>query len=187
MSMTTIKDGTGIGNLAKVTDKNRISTLSVNETISATHALKGDAYNYNTGTLTLTSDSKSALAYIKNNEDEDLVVTAPIYLLGNTTDGASTADHLVQIERNPTGGTIVSDATEQAPVNRDFSSARTLVVDSYKGGDGTNTWIKYDIDFDFPLVLDSRTKDTLDMILSDDLSGLLYHRVLIRGYTETLI
>lgn len=55
------------------------------------------------------------------------------------------------------------------------------------GGDGTNTWIQYDILFDFPLVLDSRTKDKLEMILADDLSGLLYHRVLVRGYTETLI
>jgi hypothetical protein len=54
------------------------------------------------------------------------------------------------------------------------------------GGDATNTWLQYDIVFDYPFVMDSRTKDKLEMTLSDDLSGLLYHRVLVRGYTETI-
>lgn len=54
------------------------------------------------------------------------------------------------------------------------------------GGDATNTWIRYDIPFDYPFVMDSRTKDKLEMTLSDDLSGLLYHRVLVRGYKETI-
>lgn len=55
------------------------------------------------------------------------------------------------------------------------------------GGDATNTWIRYDVKFDFPFVMDSRKKDKLEMILSDDLSGLLFHRVLVRGYEETII
>lgn len=54
------------------------------------------------------------------------------------------------------------------------------------GGDATNTWLQYDIAFDYPFVMDSRSKDKLEMILSDDLSGLLFHRVLVRGYTETI-
>lgn len=53
------------------------------------------------------------------------------------------------------------------------------------GGDATNTWIKYDILFDYPFVLDSRTSDSFTMTLSDDLSGLLYFRVFVRGYRET--
>jgi hypothetical protein len=54
------------------------------------------------------------------------------------------------------------------------------------GGDGTNTWIQYNAPFSFPAVLGSRKKDKLEMQLSDDLSGLLYFRVLVRGYTETI-
>jgi hypothetical protein len=67
----------------------------------------------------------------------------------------------------------------------DYLTFPGLTVES--GGDATNTWITYSIKFDFPLVIDSRTKDKLEMILADDLSGLLYHRVLIRGYKEEII
>lgn len=66
----------------------------------------------------------------------------------------------------------------------DFMTFPGLTVES--GGDATNTWIRYSVKFDFPFVMDSRTKDKFEMILSDDLSGLLYHRVLISGYTETI-
>jgi hypothetical protein len=132
----TIKDGTGTGKLVGVTDLNRIQSTAVTETISAHTAIRGNAYNFNTGTINLTSANKSALAYIKNNEDEAIVVTAAIYLIGNTTGGSAAADTLIQIERNPTGGTIVDNATTQAPVNRNFGSTNTLAVDAYKGAEG---------------------------------------------------
>jgi hypothetical protein len=134
MSEVYIKDGAGSGLSAKVSKEQRLHTLSVSETIAAHHAFDGHAYNFNTGTINLTSANKSALAYIKNNEDDPLVITGFFYLLGNT-DG--TGDTLVQIERNPTGGTLISGGTAQAPVNRDFGSNNTLTADALKGAEGS--------------------------------------------------
>lgn len=134
MGSISIKDGSGKGYEARVTENQRLSTITVSESIAATHAFTGDAYNVNTGTINLTSANKSALFYFKNNEDQDIVITAFFYLLGNT-DG--TGDTLVQIERNPTGGTLVSGGTSFSPVNRDFGSKNTLTVDCLKGAEAS--------------------------------------------------
>ena len=131
---TTIKDGTGRGNSVEVTDSNKLMTLSVTEGIAAHHAFEGDAYNINTGTITLTTASKSALLYIKNLEDEDLILTGLFYLIGNSN--TSGGDTLVQLERNPTGGTVVSAGTSFDPINRNFGSSKTLNVTCEKGAEG---------------------------------------------------
>jgi hypothetical protein len=65
----------------------------------------------------------------------------------------------------------------------DFMTFPGLTIQT--GGDATNTWLTYNIKLDYPFVLDNRLKDSFEMILSDDLSGLLFYRVFIRGYTET--
>ena len=129
---TTLRDGTGKGTLAEVTSSNKLMTLGVTETISAHHAFEGDAYNVNTGTINLTSANKSALLYFKNLEDEDIVITALFYLLGNS-DGSG--DTLVQVERNPTGGSITTAGTSFVPVNRNFGSNKTLNVTCEKGAE----------------------------------------------------
>lgn len=131
---TTIKDGTGDGHSAQVTSSNKLMTLAVSESISAHHAFHGDAYNLNTGNITLTSASKSAVLYFKNLEDSDLVVTGLFYLIGNSN--TSGGDTLIQFERNPTGGTVVSAGTSFTPVNRNFGSSKTLNVTCESGAEG---------------------------------------------------
>lgn len=64
----------------------------------------------------------------------------------------------------------------------DFMTFPGTTVQS--GGDGTNTWITYHVTFDPPAILDSRTGDKFEMTISDNLSGLLYGRVLVRGSKE---
>ena len=132
MSGTTIIDGTGTGVHAKVNKQNRIQTLSVSENIAAHHAFEGDAFNINTGTVSLGSTTKSAVLYLKNNEDDPLVITALFYLLGNNTGGGTDENHLVQVERNPTGGTLVSSGTNFSAINRNFGSAKVLDADIIK-------------------------------------------------------
>lgn len=127
-----IKDGTGGGYQAKVTSTHRLYVNGVTEDIASHHTFLGESYNINTGTITLSSANKSAVLYIKNNESEPLVINSFIYLLGNSD---STGDTLVNIERNPTGGTIVSGASSVTPINRDFGSNNSLTVDSYKGAE----------------------------------------------------
>lgn len=47
--------------------------------------------------------------------------------------------------------------------------------------DGTNTQLTIETDFGSPLLLDSRTNDSMNFILSDDLSGLITMSVLYKG------
>jgi hypothetical protein len=51
-------------------------------------------------------------------------------------------------------------------------------------GDGTNTLVSYKIKFTYPFVMDARTQDKFEVTVSDDISGLLFARVFVRGYKE---
>lgn len=129
-----IKDGTGSGNSAQVTPSNKLQTLTVTEDISAHHCFEEEAYNVNTGTISLTSAGESGVLYFKNLEDEEIIISAFFYLLGTNTGGSG--DTLVQVHRNPTGGTLISGGTAIIPVNRNFGSSRTLNVTALKGAEG---------------------------------------------------
>jgi hypothetical protein len=66
----------------------------------------------------------------------------------------------------------------------DFMAFPGLRVDS--GGDGTNTWVSYTVAFDPPFIMDARTKDKLEVTISEDLSTLLFLRIFVRGGKEEL-
>jgi len=128
----TIKDGTGTGKVAKVTDENRIETASIVEDENAHACVLGDKYNINTGDITLTDAAETTVLYIKNNETNDLVITSFIYNLGATTSG--TGDVKINIIRNPTTGDIVTNASAvEAVSNQNFGSSETFTGDVYKG------------------------------------------------------
>jgi hypothetical protein len=97
--------------------------LSVEENISAHHTFEGNAYNVNTGSLTLTSANRSGMLYFKNLEDTPIVITAGIWLIGNSDQTGG--DTLIEMIRNPTGGDLLT-STALVPINRDFSSNNTL-------------------------------------------------------------
>lgn len=120
----------------KVNSSGMAHGINVTYSIAEYYASKGHAYNMNTGTINLTSSNASSLLYIENSENEDLIVSVFIYLLGNTTGGSSSADNLVQIIRNPTA---VSYSTVQAPVNRSCKSFNTLSGNFYKGAEAATT------------------------------------------------
>lgn len=134
--MSVIEDGVGTSSKLKIDVNNRAHTRSVIATEYHDSTEEGDAYNINTGTITLTTANDSAVLYAKNNEERELHVTGIVVGLGPTT-GGSGGIPVITIERNPTGGTIVSGATDVSiNSNRNFGSANTLSVDAYKG-DGT--------------------------------------------------
>jgi len=130
--MSTINDGTGTGNVARVSG-NRMFTHSVTET-EPLHATEvGDAYNINTGTIGLTSTTASDVLYIKNNEARDLVIeslTIGIGSAGTTTDVSS-----ITIVRNPVS--VDFSTAVDMNQNRNFGSSRTIAVDAYKGVEGS--------------------------------------------------
>lgn len=128
----TIKDGTGSGNVAKVTNEKRLETASITTT-DKDHACElGDTYNINTGDITLTDANETTVLYIKNNESNPLVLTALIYNLGASTGGSG--DVKINVLRNPTTGDIVTNATAADAVsNQNYGSSKTLTADVYKG------------------------------------------------------
>ena len=129
--MSTVQDGTGQGFTAKVDKTNRLLTRSASQNHASEETALGNGYNFNTGSITLTSANKSALVYAQNGETDPLVITGFFYLIGESTSGSG--NMLIQVERNPTGGTITS-GTDQAPVNRNFSSSNTLSNSTFKKG-----------------------------------------------------
>ena len=132
-----ITDGGGKGYSAEVDSENRLRVFSVSEQEVYNASSLGNSYNFNTGVINLTSASKSAVFYIKNNGDSDLIITQLFYLIGNST--AGTGDVLITVLRNPTTGTIISNAVamEMDGVNRNFGSSKILTTDSYKGAEAS--------------------------------------------------
>lgn len=128
--MVRINDGTGNGPDAKVDKNNRLHTQTVQES-EALHATEeGDAYNINTGLISITGDA--TLQYIKNNEDRDLVIEA--IAIGSFEGITHSDDPYITLVRNPTGGDLISDATAVSMnQNRNFGSNKTLTADTFKG------------------------------------------------------
>ena len=125
-----IDDGTGKGFQAKVDLNNRVHTQSIIESESLHSAETGDAYNLNTGLISITGDA--SLMYIKNEEDKDLVVEA--IALGSFEGITHSDDPYITLVRNPTGGDLISDATAiSMNQNRNFGSTKSLTGDIYKG------------------------------------------------------
>lgn len=110
-------------------------TRSFTESENSFETERGNSYNLNTGKITLTTANESAVAYLKNNEDENLVIAETIVILGTSTGGAG--DATITFERNPTGGDIVTTATAgEINCNRNFGTNNTLLADFYKGAEG---------------------------------------------------
>jgi len=133
--MSIIEDGTGAGYKQKVNANNRAYVNAVTESEEVEGVHRGDAYNINTGEVSLTSTSASGVLYIQNNENEDLVITA--VAVGVSSGGTVNDSTRVQIVRNPTGGTLISDATSvDQNQGRNFGSSKTLTINAYKGAEG---------------------------------------------------
>lgn len=129
-----IEDGTGRGFKAKVDSNKRLHVDSSGRSQDQQAALLGDSYNVNTGTITLTSANESGIFYLKYTGDNPLVIKEILAIIGSTTNG--TGDGEIVILKNPTTGTVISDATVvETASNRDFSSANTLEALVYKGAE----------------------------------------------------
>jgi len=132
-----IKDGSGRGYLVKVTSDNKLVTTA--ETVTEEqHANDiGDAYNINTGIITLTDDVETPLLYIKNNEAQDMIILAVALGMFDST-GGTTSNMYSTFIRNPLSGTIISSTPTDVPIksNRNYGSANTLTADCYVGATG---------------------------------------------------
>jgi len=132
-----IRDGAGGRHLQRVDKNFRAHTFSITEPELVDANRQGDAYNINTGLITLTDAVDTPVIYLKNNELKEMVIEAVVFGIFDSTGGSSTADVYATFVRNPTTGTIISGATNvDINSNRNFGSANTLTADAYKGATG---------------------------------------------------
>lgn len=130
-----IIDGTGSGYKSKVDSNNRLHVRAVSSTELSNAALQGEAYNVSTGAITLTSANESAVGYFKYNGTDPVVIKEILVIINPSTGGSGVGT--IKIKKNPTGGTIISNAVPiPTASNRDFSSAKTLDGLIYKGVEG---------------------------------------------------
>jgi len=129
-----IQDGTGGANRVKVDETNRMLTRGVQISEQNESLNEGLDWNIETGYKTLTTASASDLIYIKNTSEGHLIVSLYVVLAKASTGGSG--DLLIDILRNPTGGTVVSDALDCNAVNMHFGSSKQPPVDMFYGGEG---------------------------------------------------
>ena len=137
--MSIIEDGTGTGLMAKVGIQNRLHTHSLSTEASSVATICADAFNINTGLVTLTSCCESALLYIKNNEVNPIAVTTEFINLGSSLDACCAIISLkgtLKFYLSSTTGTLISDASCAQVLNRLVGDSSLLVADVYKGSEG---------------------------------------------------
>ena len=141
--MSIIQDGAGKGNNAKVDGNQRLRTQSITESEEQHAAELGQAYNVNTGDVTLNDATNSALLYFKNDEDQDVIVEAiAVGLRGNGNAFDANEQNTVTLRRNDTAGTIISGASNaDMNQNRNFGSSKALksTTLAYKGATGNTS------------------------------------------------
>ena len=128
-----ITDGTGKGNSAGVDRTNRLLVRNISETLFQNAAEEGEAYFIGTPIITATTAGESALIYIKNNEDEQLVL-GTFFLIAENTVGGSPNMFKINWYRNPTS---ISSGTAIPALNQNFGSSNTLDADIEYGVEGS--------------------------------------------------
>ena len=127
-----IENGVGNGYRAKVDSTFRLHTDAVSRSEREQAVLLGNCFNISTGPVTLTSANASAVFYMCYEGEVPFVIEEILVILGGTTGGAG--DALIEILKNPSTGTIVSNAVAvNTNTNRDFSSSNVLSGSFYKG------------------------------------------------------
>jgi outer membrane protein assembly factor BamB len=137
MSEFKIKDGTGDKYRARVDKKKRLHADSVTRTQEELANIEGNAFNINTGVITLTNATETPIMYLKNNDDKDLTIEAIAVGVGPST-GGSGGIPKITIIRNPTTGTTIDNTNDvDIKSNRNYGSSNqgTNIV-AYKGATG---------------------------------------------------
>ena len=138
MTLFILQSGDNNSFKQSVDNAGRAYTRAITQSFEENAVENGDAYNLNTGTINI-AGTASAVSYVKNNENQPLVITSFIYLFGNSTDGAASEDSTIDVIENPTGGTLISSGSDGTPKNRNVGrQSKTLDV-TWKIGSAGST------------------------------------------------
>ena len=134
---TRVQDGTGSNYFAKVTPDNLLRTHAFTEPFEDFALFTGESFNINTGTITLTNATATPVLYIENTSEEaDLVISRFLWSLRASTSGSG--DSTIDVYKNITGGTIVSNATAvDMKSSKNVGSGAVPTANIYKGATGS--------------------------------------------------
>lgn len=140
--MARIEDGTGFGYAAGVDSTNRLAVAASVVEEERASGLMGEAWAIGTGLLSYTGVSNAAILYIRNNATRDLIIDRFRVMLGTVTGGAG--DWLLTIARNPSAGTIITNASAAGIININHGSNTTPNGLTYKSSFATITAVNFD-------------------------------------------
>ena len=112
---------------AGVDENNRLKVVGQTDSAEVTASIDGRAFFVNSGIINLTSDTKSAIIYIKNTSDRNLVLVKTTFHLSTSTGGTGNTNYYVAV--NP-AGTITSGGSTIVPFNVNLSK---LLSDPFEG------------------------------------------------------
>ena len=134
--MSIILDGKGRGYRAAVTPDQRLRAEAVTIDPEDDAIRVGEGWQIAAPNITLTSDNPTALLFIKNNGDKDLVLDRAVLLIGST-DG--TGDFTFQTLRNPgdfASDTILISPTDAGLSNSNHGSNKEPDAEYFQGVEG---------------------------------------------------
>lgn len=136
-----IQDGTGSSKMVKVTSNNRVAVESNSSgSLSIASQTGGDAFTVGTDDklpFTLTSAVESALVYVKNNDDRDLLVD--VCVVSQEVAG------YYKFYRNPTTGTLIDSGTVTTSYCFNFGSSNVAALDVIKADATDRTFTDGDV------------------------------------------
>jgi hypothetical protein len=127
------------GDVQKIDPNGQGHVFAITEDEAKQATDKGNEYNLNSGTFSITGSRDNAVLYFKSDEDDPFVITGIAFWIGVRT--ATVAEHpLIKVIKNPTAGAIISPTPTDADMNSNtnFSSNASLKSTSvlYKGATG---------------------------------------------------
>ena len=133
---TEIKDGTGSGNRAAVNKNNRLETFSITESRLADISLReGRSFLITSDFVSLTTTgSFNGMLYIKATDTSKIIFIDKIRICGT---GTSMNSMQTKFYKNPTTGTLISDANSGMSVAANLGSQELFPGTVYSAsGDG---------------------------------------------------
>ena len=122
--MASLTGGNNPRNAAHVDDNGRLQTKAVGMSEQTSEAVSGNTYNINTGNLTFTNDSESAIFYLRNDSEINPIVVTRIFLTFLSSTAGSGAVN-AKIYKEVAGGDILT-ATAFNPGNFNHGSRSKL-------------------------------------------------------------
>lgn len=133
--MATITGVNNPGNGLHVDNNGRAQAFSTSASEQQVQAELGQAFNINTGEVTLTDAEETPLFYLENTSEDNPIKISRIFTTFLTSSGGAGLPTRLNVYPNITGGTILT-ATDLTPFNFNFGSKRQLGVVCKLGATG---------------------------------------------------